>query len=96
MAAKFVIEDQTHAEWISEHASFAEAWEELRRLAALPWDQSPNVAPCASWRTCERTYELIEYDTFAEPWRLVRRLPAFEISARGVKWSPEANSRADR
>jgi hypothetical protein len=50
----------------------------------IPWDEEPNAAPCTSWRTCGRTYEIVEWDTRAN--REQRRTPYLEISSRGVKW----------
>ncbi len=63
----FVIEDEAHAEWFGEFPTLEAATAELRRLKELPWDEAPNVAPCTSWRTCGRTYEVVEYDTSSEP-----------------------------
>lgn len=82
----FVIEDQFHAEPIGRFASRNEALAELRRLAETPWDQAPNVAPCGSWRTCGREYELIEYDVAVSPWRELSRTEALNVSAAGFEW----------
>ena len=83
----YVIEDQLHAEPVGEFVSFAEVTSELQRLAALPWDQSPNLAPCTSWATCGRDYEVIEYDATQQPWQELSRVPALSVSAAGVIWS---------
>jgi hypothetical protein len=85
----FVIEDKSHAEQISEHQSFGNAWDALRHLATIPWDHEPNVAPCKSWRTCGRDYEIIEYDTSAEPWQELRRVAGLSVSAKGTGWGRE-------
>jgi hypothetical protein len=82
----FVIEDELHAEPQGEFATYDEAVGELRRRARLPWDQEPNAAPCESWRTCGRRYEIIQYDTSSRPWKEIRRSPVLEISAAGVAW----------
>jgi hypothetical protein len=83
----FKIEDEWHAELqAGEFASLGAAAEELRRLAEIPWDQAPNAAPCTSWRTCGRRYEVVEYDTSVEPWRQIRRLPVLEIDSKGTRW----------
>ena len=82
----FVIEDELHSEQIGEYATRAEAIAELRRLAELPWDAPPNQAPCISWRTCERRYELIEYNSSVSPWRELERTPALNVSAVGTEW----------
>ena len=82
----FIIEDEFHAEQIAQFASFEEAIAELRRRAKLPWDKGPNMAPCMSWQTCGREYVIIEYDDSQLPWKELRRIPAFKVSAAGVEW----------
>jgi hypothetical protein len=83
----FVIEDERHAELQEgEFASLDEAVAELQRRAALPWDERPNVAPCTGWRACGRTYEVVEYDTSARPWKELRRFPYLEVTSAGAKW----------
>jgi hypothetical protein len=82
----YLIEDQLHAESIGEFGSLAEVANELQRLAALPWDQPPNLAPCADWATCGRDYEVIEYDATQQPWRELSRVSALSVSAAGVVW----------
>ena len=89
----FLIEDEFHAEHISVHDSLADATRELRRLAEIPWDQKPNRPPCTSWRTCHRSYEVIEYDTTSRPWEERQRLPALNVSSLKVEW--EAGFAAD-
>jgi hypothetical protein len=86
---KFTIEDEIHAEPQGEFPSLEQALEELKRRAAIPWDQPPNAAPCASSATCGRNYEVIEYDDRQAPWKELRRIPVLEVSASGVKWAPE-------
>jgi hypothetical protein len=82
----FVIEDEAHRDWIGEYASFEDAIAELQRRAGMPWDKAPNVAPCSSWRTCGRRYQILEYDASTTPWTQLRCSPALNISARGTKW----------
>jgi hypothetical protein len=82
----FVIEDEAHAERSGEFASRDEALAELRRRAAIPWNEEPNQAPCMSWRTCGRRYEIVEYEVEARPWKELRRERALDISAAGVNW----------
>lgn len=86
MSSIFVLEDALDAESMGKFDSFEAAWAEIRRLASLPWDAPPNVAPCQSWETCGRDYEIVECDTSCEPWEEIRRISAFEINAAGVKW----------
>lgn len=82
----FVIEDEAHAELHGQFETRQQAIAELRRRAAIPWDQSPNCAPCTSWRKCGRVYEIVEYDATTLPWRKLSRDTALEISAAGVQW----------
>ena len=89
MAVLYAIEDEAHAEWCSQHHTYDEAVSRLRELAAIPWDQTPNAPPCSNWRTCGRRYEVVEFDTSVLPWEEVRRMPALEISSRGVRWEKE-------
>ncbi len=84
---KFIIEDEPHAEWQEgEFSSFDQALDELRRRAAVPWNQAPNTAPCTGWEKCGRSYEIIEYETSVDPWAEIARTPALKISAEGVNW----------
>ena len=87
----FTIEDEAHAEPQGEFETVEDALAELRRRAAVSWDVAPNVAPCTSWRTCGRRYEIVEYDASQTPWREVRRVLVLEVSVAGAKWvrSPE-------
>jgi hypothetical protein len=82
----FVIEDEIHAEHHGQFSSFDEALAELRRRATIPWHEPPNMAPCMSWRTCERAYLILEFDDSSTPWKELRRVPVLNVSASGVKW----------
>ncbi|WP_456620173.1 MULTISPECIES: hypothetical protein [unclassified Bradyrhizobium] len=85
----FVIEDELHAEPQGQFQTRQQAVAELRRLAAIPWDEEPNCAPCTNWRNCGRRYELIEYDDSVRPWAELSRTLLLEISAAGVQWVTE-------
>ena len=89
MNTRFVIEDEAHDEKHSTHETLEEAIGELKRLALIPWDKEPNVAPCTNWKKCGRRYQVIEYDTSSGPWRELRRMLALKISAEGVVWAEE-------
>jgi hypothetical protein len=90
----FAIEDEAHAEPQGEYATYEDAVAELRRRAAIAWDQRPNVAPCSSWKTCGRRYEVVKYDTATTPWRELERVLVLEVSAAGVEWAaPPAHER---
>jgi len=83
----FIIEDERHAELLpGEYPNRDEAIQKLRQLAEIPWNQKPNCAPCASWKTCGRAYELIEYDNSEMPWQEISREPILEIDADSVRW----------
>lgn len=83
----FTIEDERHAEPLAgQFESLKMAIDELRRLASLPWDKPPNVAPCQSWRKCGRTYEIVEYETSSSPWRELSRVPYLDVDESGTRW----------
>jgi hypothetical protein len=84
----YEIEDERHAEPQGEYATFHDAVAELRRRAALPWDEPPNRPPCTNWRTCRRVYEVIEYDLADSTWKELQRIPVLEVSHAGAKWAP--------
>ena len=84
---KFIVEDTSHAEPLGEFASLADAVKELHRLEKLPYYEPPHVAPCSNWQNCGRCYEVVEYEVDSEPWQERRRISAFEVSAKGVRWS---------
>lgn len=82
----FVIEDELHAEWQGEFQTRQLAITELRRRAMIPWNEMPNAAPCTSWVTCGRSYELVEFDDSTVPWKELSRALILEISASEVRW----------
>ena len=81
-----VIDDGIHCEHDGRFNTFEDAVAELRRRAAIPWDQEPNRAPCTSWRKCGREYHLLKYDDAQTPWKLLRGVPVLNVSAKGVEW----------
>ncbi len=93
MKSVFVVQDQDHSEQLGEFPSLQEAWAELDRLSVIPWDESPNLAPCLSWRTCGRDYEILEYERSSVPWILVRRIGGLQVSAKGIVWAVDAPCR---
>lgn len=82
----FIVEDSIHIDDFGDFDSFAAAVNRLDELSRIPWDQPPNDAPCTSWRTCGRRYEITEYDTSTTPWRVLNRTPTLNVSASGVEW----------
>ena len=82
----FIIEDERHAEHDGRFATFEQALVELRRRAAIPWNEEPNVAPCTGWQTCGRDYAIVEFDDSKMPWKEIRRVPALQLSDAGARW----------
>lgn len=83
----FVVSDELHDESAGQFQSLEEAVTWISQLAMIAWDDEPNRAPCTSWRTCGRTYMIVEFDDSARPWREIRSIEAVEIDASGVKWA---------
>jgi hypothetical protein len=81
----FYVGDELHAEPIGHFASLAEAVSELRRLAAIPWDQEPNRAPCSDWRRCGRHYELVEVSEDGMDRRELGKI--LSVGAEGDRWA---------
>ncbi len=79
MNTTFLIEDSGHAEQIGEYTSLVDAWNRIIELSKIPWDEVPNIAPCSSWNTCGREYEIIEYQNDKLPWVEIRRIMALKI-----------------
>jgi hypothetical protein len=83
----FIIEDEIHAEpQKGQYQSFEQALEILKERAEIPWNEKPNRCPCASWKTCERKYQIIEYDDSYIPWKELGRRNVLKVSAKGIKW----------
>ena len=85
----FVVEDSNHAEYQGEYASFDEALAELVRRSTILWDEEPNCAPCGSWKTCGRYYEILEFDDSSTPGTFINKIFVLEITATGIKWADE-------
>jgi hypothetical protein len=86
----FAIDDDMHSDRLGEFATRAEAWAEVRRLAALPFDQEPNLPPCTKGAACRRAYEIVEYDDTRTPWREISRVFVVELTAAGARWQHDA------
>jgi len=83
----YVVDDDLHYDLSLRFATFAEALAEIRRLAALPWDDEDAQAPCIDWETCERHYVNYEYDDSKGRAEEVRQMPVATVSAQGVVWN---------
>lgn len=90
MEILFVIEDEQHAELCGEFLSYNLALKELEYRATKSWEESPNQCPCSNWEKCRRCYEIVEYETSQFPWKELRRIPIFTISADGVLWDKDS------
>jgi len=93
---KYVIEDEIHAEMLGDFVSFELAITELKRLKSVPWDASPNRAPCTNWITCGRRYEIVDYDSTQAPWVELARTPILEVSASEIKWLAPFSAEPDQ
>ena len=82
----FLVHDNVHSELSPEFDSWNTAMEEVCRLAAIPWNEKPNRAPCREWRECGRVYAITEYADDAVPREFVRNTPIAMLSAAGVRW----------
>lgn len=87
----FIIEDDFHAEFISEKFdSFEAAYKELQSVADIPFGVKPNNPPCTSWRNCLRDYHILEYDDSVVPWKRLSDIKVLEVSATGIVWHYKA------
>jgi len=83
------LDDETQGHFGSRNEAIAEA----ARLAALPWNQPRNLAPCASWESCGRNYEVVEFDTAGEvAWFFLGVTPVVGIGRDGVRWALDPTS----
>lgn len=82
MTLKYIIEDESHAEWQWEYNSFNEALIELEKRKNIPWNEKPNICPCMSWKTCWRNYQILTFNNSNE----IERIPILNISAKWIEW----------
>ena len=83
----YKIEDELHAEiQQGEFGTFEEALKELKRISTIPWNETPNLAPCTGWETCGRNYHIVKYDDSEIPWKLLEKVEMLNISAEGIEW----------
>lgn len=80
----YIIEDQIHCESIWEFKNLSDTINELQRLSNLAWNVDRNIAPCMSYETCGREYELIEYEVNWSEWIELHREAIFDIDSSGV------------
>jgi hypothetical protein len=82
----FAINDSIHLDQEGTYRSIDAALARLRQLARQPWDAAPNRAPCSSWESCGRDWEILEYEVETIPWQLRETIPAVSISRDAVTW----------
>lgn len=80
----FTIEDNWHCELKGNFPTFDLALAQIREWAKLPWNEEPNLAPCMSWPTCGRFYDIVE--SKYEGREFVRATPIVQIDSKGVRW----------
>jgi hypothetical protein len=86
----FIIEDEIHAEPLKGNfGSFEAAVNALSEISKIPWDVAPNKCPCTNWKTCERNYQIIEYNTEQLPLVEIQKIWILTVSAKGVFWNEE-------
>ena len=83
---KFSIEDEVHAEWQSDFATFDDALSELEKRAKIPWNEKPNVCPCTGWKTCERLYTITEFIVGDNTFKPQKKEEVLMISSKGAFW----------
>lgn len=86
----FVVEDERHAEQVGKFGTRTEAVAEIMRREQLGWADLENKAPCTSWRTCGRRYEIVDYDESQHPWRELHREFVVELRESGPIWHARA------
>jgi len=74
------LHDETHGHFGSRNEAIAEA----ARLAALPWNQTPNLAPCARWDSCGRKLLEVGMVSVNAPSQTQPELPFGGVKASGV------------
>ena len=82
----YLIEDEAHAEFISEFPTLENALQELDRISAVPWGIAPNTPPCMTGLECSREYVLVEYEVGATPYKELKRKEMLEIDAKKINW----------
>ena len=85
----FVIEDNIHCEGAGHFERFEDAIAELKRRAAIAWDQPPNKAPALRGERASGEYEVYEFDVSHEPWKLLCRVKVLTLSSKGVEWATD-------
>ena len=90
--ATFWLHDYLHDESLGPFSNRDEAIAEAVRVAAIPWNAPPNLAPCVDWETCGRDYAVVEYDTSDGGHKEVAALPVLRIDRDGVRWLLDPSS----
>ena len=86
----FIIEDELHAEpQDGKFHKFEDAFDELKRISKIPWNEIPNRCPCTNWQNCGRNYQIVEYDTTQTPWKELQRKNILTITAKETTWTTD-------
>ncbi len=81
----FSLFDEIHCELVDSYPTFADALAEVARRCELPWNASPNRAPCRSWKTCGRKYQIREY-TSKTSSTLLGSCDICDVNSTGIEW----------
>lgn len=81
----FSLFDEIHCEHVDSYPNFADALAEVARRCELPWDASPNRAPCRSWKTCGRKYQIREYASKTSS-TLLGSCDICDVNSTGIAW----------
>jgi hypothetical protein len=83
----FWLHDYRHDETLGPFSSQEGAVAEAVRVAAIPWDEPPNLAPCVNWETCGREYAVVDH-----PGSEMDAPVLLEIDRDGVRWLIDPSS----
>jgi hypothetical protein len=87
----YQIEDEAHADPVSNHKTEQEARQELERIALIPWGTAPNRVPCSTGDDCERVYEIVTFDDNTKPyWTELRRERCLTVTKAGAVWQQQS------
>jgi hypothetical protein len=83
---EFWLHDYLHDEGLGPFRTREEAIAEAVRVAAIPWNEPPNLAPCVDWETCGRDYAVVEVDASTDPPLDMDAPLVVRIDRNGARW----------